>query len=83
MNSIEEVKVLMDCMKNLAQCSRVTPKELLYCKELYSEVKVLCLDEEPKTEREIALKKSGAKITENIAILSLKIRIKNLMESML
>lgn len=68
-----DVKVLSEAMRTLAQCSEVTPKELLLCKELYAEIRILYLREEPKTDLEHKLTKSKAYMNELNANIALKI----------
>jgi hypothetical protein len=83
MNSHENIKILLESMKNIATCLPLSEKESLYCKELYNEVKILCLQEVPTNDYQKQLSKSRAKMSENDAILGLKIRISNLIQSTL
>lgn len=79
--STKSVETLLECMKNIVLTGNYSEKEIKFCKELYSEVSILCLGKVAKSEREDILKKSGIKMLEKDAMLAIKIRIKNLIES--
>ncbi len=81
MSSSQKVRKLLDCMHDIAKAGEYSEKEILFCKELYSEIQVCNLGYTPKTDREKALIKSGVKISDKDAMFSIKIRIKNLIES--
>lgn len=83
MNSKDKVIILLNCMKEIATCMEVSEKETSRCKELYVEVRILCLGEVPVTGKEKLLYKSKIKMLEKDAIFALQIRIKNLIESIL
>ena len=83
MNSKEKVKILLEAMKNIATTIESSDKELSFCKELYNEVRILCLREIPEGETQERLFKSGITMSNKDAIFALKIRIANLINSTL
>jgi hypothetical protein len=78
-----KIKVLMTTLKELTLVIGASDKEVSYSKEVYSEIKILCLKEPAISELEKKLEKSKATMTEDNAILGLKIRISNLIQSTL
>lgn len=81
MNSKQQVKNLLDCLYTVANTGKYSDKEVLFCKELYSEIKICTLGHSPKTDKEKAMLKSGIKISDKDAILAIKLRISNLIQS--
>jgi hypothetical protein len=78
-----KIKVLMTLLKELTLIIGASDKEVSYSKEVYSEIKILCLKEVATSELEKKLEKSKAIMSEDNAILGLKIRISNLIQSTL
>lgn len=78
-----KIKVLMTLLKELTLVIGASDKEVSYSKEVYSEIKILCLKEVATSELEKKLEKSKAIMSEDNAILGLKIRISNLIQSTL
>lgn len=73
----------MTLLKELTLVIGASDKEVSYSKEVYSEIKILCLKEVATSELEKKLEKSKAIMSEDNAILGLKIRISNLIQSTL
>lgn len=73
----------MTLLKELTLIIGASDKEVSYSKEVYSEIKILCLKEVATSELEKKLEKSKAIMSEDNAILGLKIRISNLIQSTL
>ena len=78
-----KIKVLMTLLKELTLIIGASDKEVSYSKEGYSEIKILCLKEVATSELEKKLEKSKATMSDDNAILGLKIRISNLIQSTL
>jgi hypothetical protein len=78
-----KIKVLMATLKELTLVVGASDKEVSYSKEVYSEIKILYLKESAISELEKKLEKSKATMSEDNAILGLKIRISNLIQSTL
>lgn len=73
----------MATLKELTLVVGASDKEVSYSKEVYSEIKILYLKESAISELEKKLEKSKATMSEDNAILGLKIRISNLIQSTL